>query len=45
MFNMHAFQQLAGANNQVPVTSPQFGQYTAVSQNARTIQVGARIVF
>jgi len=45
MFNMHAFQQLAGANNQVPITSPQFGQYTSVSQNARTIQVGARIVF
>jgi hypothetical protein len=45
IFNMHAFQQLAGANNQVPITSPQFGQYTAVSQNARTIQVGARIVF
>jgi hypothetical protein len=45
MFNMHAFQQLAGQNNQVPITSPQFGQYTTVSQNARTIQVGARIVF
>jgi hypothetical protein len=45
IFNMHAFQQLAGANNQVPITSPQFGQYTTVSQNARTIQVGARIVF
>jgi len=45
IFNLHAFQQLAGANNQVPITSPQFGQYTTVSQNARTIQVGARIVF
>jgi len=45
LFNMHAFQQLAGANNQVAITSPQFGQYTAVSQNARTIQVGARVVF
>ena len=45
IFNMHAFQQLAGANNQVPITSPQFGQYTTVGQNARTIQVGARIVF
>ncbi|PWT98710.1 MAG: hypothetical protein C5B51_28605 [Terriglobia bacterium] len=45
IFNLHAFQQVAGQNNQVPITSAQFGQYTAVSQNARTIQVGARIVF
>jgi hypothetical protein len=26
-------------------SSTQFGQYTSVSQNARTIQVGGRIVF
>jgi hypothetical protein len=45
MFNMHAFQQLASQNNQVPITSPQFGQYTAVSQNARTVQMGVRLVF
>jgi hypothetical protein len=41
IFNMHAFLQMASVN----ITSPQFGQYTSVSQNARTIQVGARIVF
>ena len=45
LFNMHAFQQLANSNTQVPITSAQFAQYTAVSQNARTIQVGARFVF
>jgi Carboxypeptidase regulatory-like domain len=45
VFNMHAFQQVAGANTGPSITSPQFGQYTAVSQNARFIQVGARVVF
>jgi hypothetical protein len=45
IFNMHAFLQMANANTGTPITSTQFGQYTSVSQNARTIQVGARIVF
>ena len=45
IFNMHAFLQMANANAGTPITSTQFGQYTSVSQNARTIQVGARIVF
>ena len=45
VFNMHAFQQVAGANTGPSITAPTFGQYTAVSQNARTIQVGARLVF
>jgi hypothetical protein len=42
---MHAFLQMANANAGVPINSTQFGQYTSVSQNARQIQVGARIVF
>jgi len=41
IFNMHAFLSMASQN----ITSTQFGQYTTVSQNARTIQVGARVVF
>ena len=41
IFNLDAFQQMASSN----ITSTQFGQYTTVSLNARTIQVGARIVF
>jgi len=45
IFNMHAFLAMGNANAGVPITSTQFGQYTSVSQNARTIQVGARIVF
>jgi len=45
IFNLHAFQQVASANNGPVITSPSFGQYTAVSLNARTIQIGARVVF
>ena len=45
LFNLHAFQQVAGASNGPVITSPSFGQYTAVSLNARTIQLGARLVF
>jgi Carboxypeptidase regulatory-like domain/TonB-dependent Receptor Plug Domain len=41
IFNQHAFLSMASSN----ITSTQFGQYNQVSQNARTIQVGARIVF
>jgi hypothetical protein len=41
IFNAHAFLSLVSQN----ITSPQFGQYATVSQNARTIQVGARLVF
>jgi hypothetical protein len=41
IFNQHAFLQMASSN----ITSTQFGQYTSVSENARTIQVGARIIF
>ncbi len=45
IFNLHAFQQVAGANNGPSITAPNFGQYTAVSLNSRQIQVGARIVW
>ncbi|HEV3330390.1 MAG TPA: carboxypeptidase regulatory-like domain-containing protein [Bryobacteraceae bacterium] len=45
IFNLHAFQQVASANTGPVITSPSFGQYTAVSLNARTIQIGARVVF
>jgi hypothetical protein len=45
IFNLHAFQQVAGANNGPSVTAPNFGQYTAVSLNSRNIQVGARVVW
>ena len=41
IFNQHAFQQMTSSF----ITSPLFGQYNKVSQNARTIQVGARVVF
>jgi outer membrane receptor protein involved in Fe transport len=41
MFNNHAFQSMTSSN----ITSTSFGQYNAVSQNARTGQVAARIVF
>jgi outer membrane receptor protein involved in Fe transport len=45
IFNNHAFLLVAGANNGPSITASNFGQYTAVSQNARTVQVGARVVF
>jgi len=46
MFNMHAFQAIANATSPGPAVTPAlFGEYTAVSQNARLIQVAARIVF
>ncbi len=45
IFNLHAFQQVAGANNGPSITAPNFGQYTAVSLNSRNIQVGARVVW
>ena len=41
LFNNHAFQSMTSSS----ITSPAFGQYNAVSQNARTGQVAARIVF
>ena len=41
LFNNHAFQSMTSSN----ITSTAFGQYNAVSQNARTGQVAARIVF
>jgi hypothetical protein len=40
VFNGHAFQDV---NRNI--TSPAFGQYTTVSTNARSMQLGARIVF
>jgi carboxypeptidase family protein len=45
IFNQHAFLAMENPNSVTTITSSQFGQYTQVSQNARTIQVGARIVF
>jgi len=45
IFNNHAFQVVGGATTGPAITSSTFGQYTSVSQNARTIQVAARIVF
>jgi len=45
IFNQHAFLAMGTPNTVTPITSTQFGQYTQVSQNARTIQVGVRIVF
>jgi hypothetical protein len=45
IFNQHAFLAMGNAGALTPITSSQFGQYTAVSQNARQIQVGARVVF
>ncbi len=45
IFNNHAFQTVAGASNGPAITSAAFGQYTQVSQNARTVQVAARIIF
>jgi hypothetical protein len=45
IFNQHAFLGMANVNAVTPITSAQFGQYTQVSQNSRTIQVGMRIVF
>jgi hypothetical protein len=45
IFNQHAFLAMGSVNAVIPITSSQFGQYTQVSQGARTIQVGARVVF
>jgi len=41
IFNEHAFLTMTSQN----ITSPSFGQYNTVSQNARLIQAGARFVF
>jgi len=41
IFNAHAFLTMTSNN----ITSPSFGDYNQVSQNARTIQVGARFIF
>jgi len=41
IFNQHAFLGMTSS----AITSPSFGQYNQVSQNARTIQMGARISF
>ena len=41
IFNQHAFQGMTSSN----ITSASFGQYNTVSQNARSGQLGARIVF
>ncbi len=41
LLNQHAFLSMSSSN----ITSSSFGQYNAVSQNARTVQVAARIVF
>lgn len=41
LFNQHAFLNMGSSN----ITSPSFGVYTQVSQNARTAQVAARVVF
>jgi hypothetical protein len=41
IFNQHAFLSMSSSS----ITSSTFGQYTSVSQNARTIQVAARLVF
>jgi Carboxypeptidase regulatory-like domain len=40
IFNNHSFQDV-----QRSISSAAFGQYTTVSQNARTIQLGARLEF
>ena len=41
IFNLHSFLSLASSN----ISSSVFGQYNQVSQNARTGQVAARIIF
>ena len=40
MFNNTSFQEV----NRL-LTNPSFGQYNVVGQNARTMQLGARMVF
>lgn len=40
IFNNTSFQEVSRV-----ITAPDFGQYTAVGQNARIIQLGARFVF
>ncbi|MBV9508256.1 MAG: TonB-dependent receptor [Acidobacteriia bacterium] len=45
IFNQHAFLAMGTVGTLTPITSPLFGQYTQVSQNARTIQVAGRIIF
>ena len=40
IFNNTSFQEV-NAN----ISNPSFGQYTSVSQNSRTIQMGLRLVF
>jgi hypothetical protein len=45
IFNQHAFLAMGTPNTLIAITSTQFGRYTQVSQNARVIQVGARVVF
>lgn len=44
LFNMHALQGSSSNTPQI-ITSSTFGQFTNVSQNARTGQVAARIIF
>ena len=41
IFNQHAFASMTSSN----ITSTAFGQYNAVSQNSRYIQVAARVIF
>jgi outer membrane receptor protein involved in Fe transport len=46
IFNQHAFQTTAtSATALASITSTTFGQYTSVSQNSRSGQLAARIVF
>jgi carboxypeptidase family protein/TonB-dependent receptor-like protein len=45
IFNQVAFLNMGNSNALTPITLPTFGQYTQVSQNPRTIQVAARVVF
>jgi outer membrane receptor protein involved in Fe transport len=40
IFNNTSFQEVSRV-----ITAPDFGQYTSVAQNARIIQLGARLVF
>jgi outer membrane receptor protein involved in Fe transport len=41
IFNLHSFQSMTSSL----ITSTFFGQYNAVSLNARTIQLGARVIW
>jgi hypothetical protein len=45
IFNQHAFLAMGTPNTLIAITSPAFGRYTQLSQFARIIQVGARVVF